>query len=51
MNKLGFFEMFLSPKITCFFLEIGNNLLLHALGGKTAVFLLLLGLNLMRAVI
>ena len=51
-NELGFFEMFsLSPEIDRFFSEINNNLM-HALGRKKhMLFLVMRGLNLMRALI
>ena len=54
-NELGFFfekkKKNLSPEIDRFFSEIGNNLM-HALGRKnTCFFLVMRGLNLMRALI
>ena len=54
-NELGFFFekkiFFLSPESDSFFSEIGNNLM-HALGRKKHMFFLVMrGLNLMRALI
>ena len=49
-KNLFFFEMFFYlPKLTVFFLEIGNNLMRTL--GRIFFFLVMLGTNLMRALI